>query len=87
MNLLPCGYHRYYYMQKEMLQHSLEEFKLAGGTRAEQVKRTEHELFDIYKNPKLDHKPEQLSKRGGAYYSNAACECINAIYNNKKFTW
>ena len=84
MNLLPCGYHRYYYMQKEMLQHSLEEFKLAGGTRAEQVKRTEHELFDIYKNPKLDHKPEQLSKRGGAYYSDAACECINAIYNNKK---
>lgn len=84
MNLLPCGYHRYYYMQKEMLQHSLEEFKLADGTRAEQVKRTEHELFDIYKNPKLDHKPEQLSKRGGAYYSDAACECINAIYNNKK---
>ena len=84
MNLLPCGYHRYYYMQKEMLQHSLEEFNLAGGTRAEQVKRTEHELFDIYKNPKLDHKPEQLSKRGGAYYSDAACECINAIYNNKK---
>lgn len=84
MNLLPCGYHRYYYMQKEMLQHSLEEFNLAGGTRAEQVKQTEHELFDIYKNPKLDHKPEQLSKRGGAYYSDAACECINAIYNNKK---
>ena len=84
MNLLPCGYHRYYYMQKEMLQHSLEEFKLAGGTRAEQVKQTEHELFDIYINPKLDHKPEQLSKRGGAYYSDAACECINAIYNNKK---
>ena len=22
--------------------------------------------------------------RGGAYYSDAACECINAIYNNKK---
>ncbi len=25
-----------------------------------------------------------LNLRGGAYYSDAACECINAIYNNKK---
>lgn len=32
----------------------------------------------------MDEKPEQLSKRGGAYYSDAACELVNAIYNNKK---
>lgn len=83
INLLPCGYHRYYYMADEMLQHSLEEFK-DGGTRAEQVKETENELFAIYKNPTLHEKPAQLAKRGGAYYSDAACECINAIYNDKK---
>jgi len=82
MKLLPCGYHRYYYLEKEMLEHSLEEFK-KGGTRAEQMKEVEASLFEIYKNPNLNKKPEQLQKRGGAYYSDAACECISAIYNNK----
>ncbi len=81
-NLLPCGYHRYYYLEKEMLEHSLEEFR-QGGTRAEQMKAVEASLFEIYKNPDLNKKPEELQKRGGAYYSEAACECINAIYNNK----
>ena len=83
MNLLPCGYHRYYYMKQAMLDHALEEFK-EGGTRAEQMKQTDHELFEIYKNAQLHEKPEQLGKRGGAYYSDAACECIRAIYGNRK---
>lgn len=83
MNLLPCGYHRYYYMKQEMLNHALKEFH-ENGTRAEQMKRTEQELFEVYKNTELHTKPEQLSRRGGAYYSDAACECICAIYGNKK---
>lgn len=83
--LIPCAYHRYYYMEKEMLQHSIEEFN-KGGTRAEQMKEVEKILFEIYKNPDLNKKPEELQKRGGAYYSDAACECINAIYNNKGIT-
>lgn len=83
MNLLPCGYHRYYYMKQAMLEHAIEEFNEVG-TRAEQMKQTEKELFEIYKNTELHEKPEQLSKRGGAYYSDAACECIRAIYGNKK---
>lgn len=82
MNMVPCGYHRYYYMHKEMLEHSILEFK-EGGTRAEQVRAVETSLFELYKNPNLDHKPDELSKRGGAYYSDTACECISAIYNNK----
>lgn len=80
--LVPCGYHRYYYLQDEMLKHGLEEFNTIG-TRGEQVKKVEAELFELYKDPNLDHKPEQLSKRGGAHYSDAACECISSIYNNK----
>lgn len=83
MNLLPCGYHRYYYMKEAMLDHAMEDFR-TNGTRGEKVKVTEKELFELYKNPDLHEKPEQLSKRGGAYYSDAACECIAAIYNNKK---
>lgn len=84
MNLIPCGYHRYYYRAEEMLAHMLEEYRDPSvGTRAEQVKQTEAELFELYKDPNLDHKPEQLSKRGGAHYSDAACETIASIYANK----
>ncbi len=82
MKMIPCGYHRYYYRQEEMLNHALEEYKTIG-TRAQQVKQTEAELFELYKDPELDHKPEQLQKRGGAYYSDAACETIASIYANK----
>ena len=83
MNLLPCGYHRYYYMHEQMLAHAIEDFS-KGESRAEQVKRTEDELFELYRDPSLDHKPEQLAKRGGAHYSDAACECISAIYNDTR---
>ncbi|KAB7665041.1 6-phospho-beta-glucosidase [Bacillus sp. B1-b2] len=84
MNMIPCGYHRYYYRSEEMLEHMLEEYNDPNkGTRAQQVKQTESELFELYKDPNLDHKPEQLSKRGGAHYSDAACETIASIYANK----
>ena len=32
----------------------------------------------------LNVKPKELEQRGGAYYSDAACEVINAIYNDKQ---
>ena len=83
MHLLPCGYHRYYYMQKEMLSHSMEDFH-SEATRAEQMFEVERKLFDIYKDPTLYTKPEELNKRGGAFYSDTACECISAIYNDKR---
>ena len=83
LTMIPCGYHRYYYCAKEMLEHSLEEFE-KGGTRAEQMYRVEQELFELYARPELDEKPAQLSKRGGAYYSDAACRCISAIYNHSQ---
>lgn len=83
MQLIPCGYHRYYYLQEEMLKHGIEEFNTVG-TRAQQVKVTEDELFELYKDPNLNYKPEQLTKRGGTHYSDAACECINSIYNDKR---
>lgn len=83
IQLVPCGYHRYYYMQQEMLEHSLEEFR-KGGTRAEQMLQVEKDLFAQYKNSQLHEKPAQLSERGGAFYSDTACECISAIFNNKQ---
>lgn len=83
LNMLPCGYHQYYYLTDDMVKKELEEFA-KGETRAEVVKKLEAELFEIYKNIDLDEKPEQLSKRGGAYYSDAACELIASIHNDKR---
>lgn len=53
MNMIPCGYHRYYYREEEMLEHALEEYQTIG-TRAQQVKETEVELFELYKDPELN---------------------------------
>ncbi len=82
MNLLPCGYHRYYYRQEEMLQRGIEEYQTTG-TRAEKVQQMEAELLALYQDQTLSTKPELLSQRGGLYYSESACEAISAIYNNK----
>lgn len=83
LGVIPCGYHRYYYKTDEMLQEELEKAE-TEGTRAEVVQRLEKELFELYKDETLDIKPPQLEKRGGAYYSDAACSLINSIYNDKR---
>lgn len=83
LGVVPCPYHRYYYKTKNILEEELEAFK-SGQTRAEIVKKLEEDLFDLYKDEKLDIKPPQLEKRGGAYYSDAACNVISSIYNDKK---
>lgn len=82
LGLIPCPYHRYYYQSRTMLEKELEE-STKEGVRAEVVKRIEHELFELYKDENLAIKPPQLEKRGGAYYSDAACNLINSIYNDK----
>jgi len=83
LKIIPCPYHRYYYQRQEMLENELKEFA-KGETRAEVVKKLEAELFELYKDPNLNIKPPQLEKRGGAYYSDAACRLINSIYNDKR---
>lgn len=82
LGVIPCPYHRYYYKTSDML---AEEKKAAAneGTRAEVVRALENDLFELYKDPDLDIKPPQLEKRGGAYYSDAACNLIASIYNDK----
>lgn len=83
LGALPCDYHRYYYLRDQMLEEELK--KLAEGrTRADDVKKVEAELFELYKDPNLSVKPPQLEQRGGAYYSEAALNLMSSIYNNKK---
>ena len=81
LNAIPCPYHNYYFFTKEQLEEELEQFK-TGTVRGEVVYKTEEELFEIYKQEELQEKPEKLSQRGGAKYSDAACNLIQSIYNN-----
>ncbi|MCD1161642.1 6-phospho-beta-glucosidase [Peribacillus frigoritolerans] len=83
MGIIPCGYHRYYYKTDEMLAEE-KESSATNGTRAEVVQQLEKDLFELYRDPELNVKPTQLEKRGGAYYSEAACSLINSIYNDKR---
>lgn len=83
LGMIPCAYLRYYYMKDDLLRQELAE---AGGegTRGEVVKQLEKTLFEQYRDPHLAVKPKALEGRGGQYYSEAACELMNAIYNDKR---
>lgn len=83
LGMIPCAYLRYYFMKDDLLRQELAE---AGGegTRGEVVKQLEKILFDQYRDPHLAVKPKALEGRGGQYYSEAACELMNAIYNDKR---
>ncbi|MFD1427032.1 6-phospho-beta-glucosidase [Kroppenstedtia sanguinis] len=81
LRLLPCPYHRYYYQTDKILKEEKEAAQ-EKGTRAEVVKQLEQDLFELYKDPDLNIKPPQLEKRGGAYYSDAACSLIHSIHND-----
>ncbi len=59
----------------------MEQFK-TGTVRGEVVSETEKELFELYSHEELAEKPQQLAMRGGAKYSDAACNLIQSIYNN-----
>ncbi|ELR65459.1 6-phospho-beta-glucosidase [Photobacterium marinum] len=83
MGMIPCAYLRYYYMSEDIMKQELEEAD-GEGTRGEVVKAMEKRLFDIYKNPEQNEKPRELEKRGGQYYSEAACELMSSIYNDKR---
>ncbi|WP_018923954.1 6-phospho-beta-glucosidase [Salsuginibacillus kocurii] len=82
LGVIPCPYHRYYYKTSDML---AEEQQAASekGTRAQVVQQVEKELFELYEDEALDHKPQQLEERGGAYYSEAACNLIHSIYTDQ----
>ncbi|MCG3812851.1 6-phospho-beta-glucosidase [Photobacterium damselae] len=81
LNAIPCPYHRYFYQTQTMLRDEIEQAN-NEGTRAEQVMKVEQELFELYADPLLDKKPEQLSFRGGSFYSEVAIELVCAIHNN-----
>ncbi len=84
MGCMLSPYLQYFYMERHMLEEETAQAIGLEGTRAEQVKKVEETLFESYKNPALEEKPEALAKRGGARYSQAAINLIDSIYNDRK---
>ncbi|MFP4478059.1 MAG: 6-phospho-beta-glucosidase [Candidatus Izemoplasmatales bacterium] len=83
IGVYPSPYHKYYYYYEEMFAKFMKNYQ-DGKTRAEDVKEIERLLFEKYKDPNLSEKPKELEDRGGAYYSDVACNVISSIYNDKK---
>jgi len=42
----------------------------------------ERDLLRLYRDPKLDRKPELLERRGGAYYSEAAARLMASLHSD-----
>jgi 6-phospho-beta-glucosidase len=51
-------------------------------SRAEEVMGVENDLLRMYADPDLQEPPEELMKRGGAYYSTVATQLLNAHFND-----
>jgi 6-phospho-beta-glucosidase len=74
LGMVPSYYLRYYYA------HDIVVSELRGArTRAEAVMDVERDLLRMYADPALDRKPELLSRRGGAFYSEAAVDLLGAL--------
>ena len=56
----------------------------AEKCRGEICQEIEEQLLEIYSNSEVHTKPELLTKRGGARYSEVAINLIDAIYNDRQ---
>jgi 6-phospho-beta-glucosidase len=75
LGMIPSYYLRYYYQHDTVVS----ELRDAPRTRAQAVMEVEAELLRLYADPELDTKPEILSRRGGAFYSEAAVDLLVAL--------
>jgi len=75
LGMIPSDYLRYFFLQRE----TVAEQQRQKQQRAEQVMAIEKELLAHYADEQQSEKPAALSQRGGACYSRAALEVIEAI--------
>lgn len=78
LRMIPNYYLQYfYYTPKKLTQQAS-----WPPSRAEQVQEIEENLLKEYAEPDRTEPPDDLMKRGGAYYSTVATQLLNAHYNN-----
>lgn len=77
LGALPSYYLHYYYcLSQEVAEQSAPGYR----PRAEVVQDLEARLLEQYRDPALVTKPEELSFRGGAYYSEAAVRLMASLH-------
>ncbi|GAA4437247.1 6-phospho-beta-glucosidase [Actinokineospora soli] len=74
LRAVPSYYLRYYYEHDAVVKE-----QMSAESRASQVAAIEDELLRLFADPTVDTKPEALSRRGGAYYSEAAVDLLAAL--------
>ena len=75
---IPTSYLIYYYYKDAQLEKAMN----AEKCRGEVCMEIEETLLEKYSDVTLYSKPEELSKRGGARYSEVAINLVNSIYND-----
>jgi 6-phospho-beta-glucosidase len=79
LGVVPSYYLHYFY------EHDATVAEQRGQpTRAEQVAAIERELLEMYADPALDRKPELLTHRGGAFYSEAAVALLASLVTDAR---
>jgi 6-phospho-beta-glucosidase len=72
---LPSYYLRYFYCHDQVVAE--QRTSQARGARVAEIER---ELLALYEDPALDTKPDLLSERGGAFYSEAAVGLLASLH-------
>jgi 6-phospho-beta-glucosidase len=76
---VPSYYLHYFWAHDAVVEQQRHE-----PARAEEVARIERELLAAYADPALDHKPELLGQRGGAFYSEAAVALLASLVRDRR---
>ncbi|MFI0818002.1 6-phospho-beta-glucosidase [Streptomyces sp. NPDC021098] len=74
LGVVPSYYLRYYYQHDAVVRELR-----TKPSRAAEVAAIERELLEMYGDPALEEKPELLSRRGGAFYSEAAVDLTSSL--------
>lgn len=78
LQMMPNYYLQYFYYTSKKLKQQ----EKWPPSRAEQVMEIEADLLRQYSEPDRSQPPDDLMKRGGAYYSTVATQLLNAHYND-----
>jgi 6-phospho-beta-glucosidase len=77
LRCVPSYYLRYFYCHDAVVRQ-----ERGAATRGQRVAEIEGELLRMYADPTLETKPDLLSQRGGAFYSEAAVGLIASLHGS-----
>ncbi|MET7466766.1 6-phospho-beta-glucosidase [Nonomuraea sp. NPDC005501] len=78
LGAVPSYYLRYYYAHDEVVAE-----QRTAPPRAAEVAAVEARLLELYADPSVVTKPEELAQRGGAFYSEAAVDLLAALLGGR----